>query len=257
VTGANRGLGLEWVTQLAERDDTIVIAVVRSVEKATALKALGKKNVHVVKGDIADVASIETAATETSRITGGTLDVLINNAAQLGDGTTLGSYVGKGDQLVEDLEFNFHANVTGPILTTNAFLPLLKAGKAKRVITISSGLGDPDAILTTGFLDQAPYCISKAAITMVNAKYAVEFKDQGFTFVALSPGLVDTSTEPPTPEQIEAYQEMSKSFKKLSPTFTGPIKPKESISMQLKVLDNLTPEDTGKFLSHHGNKEWL
>lgn len=60
-----------------------------------------------------------------------------------------------------------------------------------------------------------------------------------------------------TPEQIKAYEEMSDNFRKLNPTFTGPIKPKESITMQLQVLDKLTPEDSGKFLSHHGNKEWL
>ena len=89
----------------------------------------------------------------------------------------------------------FNVNVIGVIFTINAFLPLLKRGTTKKVITISSAVGDPEFVRAAKGVDSdAPYAISKAAVNLANAKYAVEYEDEGFTFVALSPGLVNTST---------------------------------------------------------------
>ena len=87
-------------------------------------------------------------------------------------------------------------NVIGVIFTINAFLPLLKRGTTKKVITLSSPAGDPEFVRAAGWLGHAPYAISKAAVNLVNVKYAVEYEDEGFTFLALSPGMVDTSTGP-------------------------------------------------------------
>lgn len=50
---------------------------------------------------------------------------------------------------------------------------------------------------------------------------------------------------------------MIEKFKKLSPDFTGPITPETSVRMQLEVINLITVNDTGAFLSHKGNKEWL
>lgn len=89
----------------------------------------------------------------------------------------------------------YRINVVGPIHTINAFLPLLRKGKAKKVITLSSGMGDVDFVLRSGVPNQAPYSISKTALNMAIAKYAVEYKAEGFVFVAVSPGLVNTATK--------------------------------------------------------------
>ena len=95
------------------------------------------------------------------------------------------------------LASQFDINVIGVISTINAFLPLLKRGTAKKVITLSSAVGDPEFVRTAKWVESsAPYAISKAAVNLANVKYAVEYEDEGFTFVALSPGLVDTSTGP-------------------------------------------------------------
>jgi NAD(P)-dependent dehydrogenase (short-subunit alcohol dehydrogenase family) len=56
-------------------------------------------------------------------------------------------------------------------------------------------MGDTGLVLYTGLANQAPYSISKAALNMVVAKYAAEYKAEGFVFLAISPGLVDTSTK--------------------------------------------------------------
>lgn len=80
----------------------------------------------------------------------------------------------------------------GVIYTTNAFLPLLKAGTTKKVISISTPGADLDLIVATEGTQDAAYCVSKAALNMVVAKYAAQYKKDGFTFLALSPGLVQT-----------------------------------------------------------------
>ncbi len=80
VSGANRGLGLEFITQLAAQADTITIALCRG--SSNALDKLAKKDtVHIVKCDTSDDASVREAAQAVGKITGGKLDVLINNAA--------------------------------------------------------------------------------------------------------------------------------------------------------------------------------
>lgn len=56
-------------------------------------------------------------------------------------------------------------------------------------------MGDVDFVLRSGVPNQAPYSISKAALNMVIAKYAAEYKTEGFVFVAVSPGLVNTATK--------------------------------------------------------------
>ena len=57
---------------------------------------------------------------------------------------------------------------------------------------------------------------------------------------------------------LEALRPMHETFKRIQPSFVGPIKPPQSISMQLAILDKLTADDNGKFISHLGNdKEWL
>lgn len=63
-------------------------------------------------------------------------------------------------------------NVLGPILTTNAFLPLLRKGAIKKVLTLSSGLGDAEMNLKAEYANQVPYCITKQSLEMVNVKYA-------------------------------------------------------------------------------------
>ena len=160
----------------------------------------------------------------------------------------------------------------------NAFLPLLKAAASTRVakvITLSSGVGDPDAVRAFELGSQAPYAISKAAVNMVNAKYAATFVGQNFVFLAISPGLVDTSVRPrkygpspalvttsqslaATPKEIEQYQAMVKNFQLAYPDWDGkPITPETSVKLMLEVIHRWEVKDSGAFVSHFGNKKWL
>ena len=78
---------------------------------------------------------------------------------------------------------------------TNAFLPLIEKGSQKKVISISSAAGDPEFVEKSGYAFAVPYGISKAALNFINAKYAIEFRGKGYTFLAISPGLVDTRAD--------------------------------------------------------------
>ncbi|KAJ8581524.1 hypothetical protein M405DRAFT_751657, partial [Rhizopogon salebrosus TDB-379] len=129
---------------------------------------------------------------------------------------------------------------------------------SKKVITLSTGLADLDLTINSEFVTSAPYSISKAAVNMVNAKYAAQYKPEGFVFLAISPGLVDTTgTRLPTPNELQQLTAMIRKFRKIYPDFRGPITPETSVQMQLEVINRATVDDSGAFISHKGNKEWL
>ena len=77
--------------------------------------------------------------------------------------------------------------------STNAFLPLLRAGRAKKIVAITSCVGDPDFILGTGLAWHTQYSISKAALNMAIAEFATALKAEGdFTVLAVCPGIAQT-----------------------------------------------------------------
>ena len=80
----------------------------------------------------------------------------------------------------------------GAVIVTNAFLPLIEKGTQKKVINISSAAGDSEFVEKVSYVSAVPYGASKAALNLINTKYAVEFRGKGYTFLAVSPGLVDT-----------------------------------------------------------------
>ncbi|EJD36359.1 putative short-chain dehydrogenase [Auricularia subglabra TFB-10046 SS5] len=262
VAGASRGIGLEFVSQLSSKSDNVVFALARNPYGAKDLLALGSRaNVHVLKADITDPAALKAAADTVAKVTGGALDVLINNGAIMGElkWAALDDFPSE-DALVAEFRTVFDTNVLGAILPTNAFLPLLKKGAVKKVLTLSTGLADPATVLHLGHKYATAYSITKVGVEMANIKYAVKYKDAGFTFLTISPGLVktDMNSLPEKPEDLAKVQEVFGQFATVAPpNFTGPISPEESVSAMLAVLEKVTPEDSGKFLSHHGDRNWL
>jgi len=84
VVGASRGLGYAFIKHLSQDPTNIVIGLVRN--KADTEKKVaedGLKNVHILQADMVDVPALRKAAEETAKITGGGLDMLINNAAYM------------------------------------------------------------------------------------------------------------------------------------------------------------------------------
>jgi NAD(P)-dependent dehydrogenase (short-subunit alcohol dehydrogenase family) len=184
VTGANKGIGLEICRQLSRLGHHVILSA-RSGErgeKAVGLLAKEGLKVEFLLLDTADEGSILKAARGLKeRIKA--LHVLINNAAILDtwQGTIL-------DAKAADLRETFATNVIGPVLLTQALLPLLEAGKPSRVINVSSRLGSVQG-MTDGW---AGYGISKAALNAATRKLAQALKSRGISVNAASPGWVRT-----------------------------------------------------------------
>ncbi len=184
ITGANKGIGLECCRQLAKAGHRVILSA-RSAERGEkAVKELAAEGLKTefLLLDTASEDSIRRAARELkSRIDA--LHVLINNAAvlQTWEGSVL-------DVTAAELAETFNTNVIGPILLTQALLPLLEAGKPSRVINVSSRLG---SIAEMG--DGWPgYGVSKAALNAATRKLAQALASRGISVNAASPGWVKT-----------------------------------------------------------------
>ncbi|CAF9936945.1 MAG: hypothetical protein HETSPECPRED_010508 [Heterodermia speciosa] len=265
IAGASRGIGLEFVRQLSQDAHNTVVGLARSPKEATSRYGENlPANVTFIEADIVDHQSLKSAATKVESIVGGKLDYLINNGAfisQLSAFKSLADFPDDPDILAEDLTKSFRTNVIGVIQTVNAFVPLLRKGTAKKVLTLSTGLGSPDFINETEVDVAAPYAISKAAVNMAVAHYNALYKKEGILFMAISPGYVDTGNGPDLSDEeaLKGAMAMGAKFAKYAPHMKGPIQPDESVSSMLKILGNASIEkgDGGSFISHLGNKQWL
>jgi NAD(P)-dependent dehydrogenase (short-subunit alcohol dehydrogenase family) len=214
VTGASRGLGIEFVRQLGARGDT-VLAAVRGRASDEALAGMGAR---VVPMDVSDSGSIEAAAKELG---GQAVDVLINNAGVNAEAKRL------VDLEVGELEDVFRINAIAPLLVAKGLLPCLKAGTQKKIVNISSDMG---SIAHNAGGSSYAYRGSKAALNMLSKCMANELRGDGFICIALDPGWVKTDMGGQG----------------------APLTARESISMMLTVIDGLTPGQSGHYLDLHG-----
>ncbi|OZJ06365.1 hypothetical protein BZG36_00753 [Bifiguratus adelaidae] len=264
VTGASRGIGLEFVRQLSDHPSNTVIAVVRNKSNIPHLAPLlARANVHAVQADVTSPEQLAEAAVEVGQITGGSLDVLIANAgiSEKGAGVTLAQPGLDQRELGKAMVNMFEWNTVSAVWTNNAFLPLLRRGKQKKIIDTSSGLGDVEFTKKTNTSGMAPYSISKAALSFAVLKYAIELQPEGFTVVAISPGLVDTSstkdTPPPTEEEMKQFAVVAETWAAAYPNWDRkPISVEESVRCQLQTIEAIGPQDNGRFMSHHNDDQW-
>ena len=184
VTGANRGIGLELVRQLAERGWTVVLGARDPEKGARTAERLGALpgRILVYSLDVADEASVAAAA-DRVRHDLGHVDVLINNAAVDYD-TDQRALDADLTRVRQDLE----TNLLGAWRTTQAFASLLPRGG--RVVNVSSGAG---SFGETGGSGGAPaYSITKSALNMLTVKLAAELRPRGVLVNATCPGWVAT-----------------------------------------------------------------
>ncbi|KAF7378311.1 NAD(P)-binding protein [Mycena sanguinolenta] len=259
VAGAARGLGFEFVNQLSSKSDNTVFALIRNKATASTLYEIqeSRKNVVIMEADITDSVAVEEAAKAVESATGGTLDYLIIVAALATNMNKPILAFDSNEELDEDLLEHFRTNVLGVVHTIKAFLPLLRGGPTKKVAVLSTGNADLDATLTMASPGRVGYGISKAAMNMAIAKFALALKPEGFVFVSISPGMVDSKAGRRSPENEAVFQKTTERIRVLLPDFKGPITPKQSVDMMLEVIHRWTVEETGQFVSHHGNKQWL
>ncbi|MEI9988782.1 MAG: SDR family oxidoreductase [Rhizomicrobium sp.] len=181
ITGANRGIGLEFVKQYAA-EGAEVIAACREPDKADALNALVKtaRNVRVAALDVADPASVESLKADLGALP---IDILVNNAGIGGPREAARGIIDAQGWLNV-----FAVNAVAPVTVASAFHDNLKAGHDKKLVTISSRLG---SIAEHGG-GAYPYHASKAAVNSLMRGLAKEWAQDGIAVGIFSPGWVQT-----------------------------------------------------------------
>lgn len=227
ITGANRGIGLEFVRQFAARDYN-VIATARKPEAADELNALADAHEHVVveQLDVTDHARIEALA---AAYADQPIDILLSNAAITPRYKT-------AFQRVKGMDFDmarqsFEVNALAPLKLSQAFMPHVAASEQKKIVMMSSKAGSfaegPKMPMMYSYRG------SKAALDMYAYTLSFETAKKGITTVLLSPGTVNTTPGMKMPNAIE---------------------PEESVRKMLAVIDGLTPENNGQFLNYEDGR---
>ena len=193
VTGANKGIGLETVRQLARAGVQVILASRDGAKGAAAASKLKGEGlaVEALTLDVNDAASV-AAAVKTVGAQHGRLDILINNAGvAMQDGTQKVS-----EQKLDTWRQTFDTNVFGLIAVTQAFMPLLEKSPAGRIVNLSSILGsitlhsDPKSPIYN--YKVAAYNVSKSAVNAYTVQLAWELRDSTIKVNAVHPGHVKT-----------------------------------------------------------------
>eukprot|EP00697_Spironema_sp_BW2_P006960 gnl/Spiro4/21150_TR10323_c0_g1_i1.p2 gnl/Spiro4/21150_TR10323_c0_g1~~gnl/Spiro4/21150_TR10323_c0_g1_i1.p2 ORF type:complete len:240 (+),score=75.55 gnl/Spiro4/21150_TR10323_c0_g1_i1:40-720(+) len=214
VTGANRGIGLEFARQFKALGAT-VIATCRS--SAPALEALG---VQVVTG--VDVSRPDSLAPLVAAArSAGHIDILVNNAGILME-DSLDNL--NPTQLMEQ----FVVNSIGPLQTTATLRPFLRAGSKVAIVTSLMGSIDDN-----GSGGMYGYRMSKAAVNIAGKSLSVDLKPQGVAVALLHPGFVATDMT-----ARWGHDEC--------------ISTETSVTGQIQRIRELTVDNSGRFLNYDG-----
>lgn len=172
VTGANRGIGLEYCRQLKQRGDEVIAVCRTTCDQLNQLDVTVETNV--------DLTSDQDVANLVKRLEGKTIDVLINNAGIL--------EVDSLTQLdFESIQRQFEVNALSPLRLTKALLPHLKKGS--KVVLMTSRMGSIEDNTSGGYYG---YRMSKVALSMAGKSLSIDLKSKGIAVAILHPGLVQT-----------------------------------------------------------------
>lgn len=232
ITGASRGIGLEFVRQHLA-DGWQVYATCRkpaSAERLTALQPDAPGRLHIVQMDVTDASEVRSVA---DQLRGRPLDLLINNAGtveQIFYGS--GAYEGNDDPDLRNYDFDawlalLKTNVLGPARVCGAFVDCLAAGERPVAVNISSTLA---SIASTWEAGRYAYRTSKAALNMLTRSVGEWYAGRGIILVSISPGW--TRTEMGGSKATNSVE--------------------ESVAGVRNVIAGLTREDAGKFFNFNG-----
>jgi NAD(P)-dependent dehydrogenase (short-subunit alcohol dehydrogenase family) len=220
VTGANRGLGLEFVRQYAA-DGWRVFACARNPAEAAALRSLASIRVSLHKLDVRHHAQIEKLAGELKKEP---IDILLNNAGTYGPNKmSLGQI--DYDAWMEVLR----VNTLAPVKMAECFLENVARSEKKLIASISSTMG---SIARNVEGRHYLYRTSKAALNMGTKSLSIDVQPRGIIAVVLCPGWVQTDMGGPN----------------------ATLTPEQSITGLRRVLSGLRQEDSGKFFYYNGDE---
>ena len=184
ITGANKGIGFEVARQLADHGFRVVVGARRRDAGRQAAAELAGGQAQFLEIDIANPASITRAAKQLAALVDH-LDVLVNTAGILEDGKATAPDVDAGV-----VRRAFETNTLGPLLVTQAMLPLLlQAPDGARIVNVSSGAGALGEMTSW-----APaYSISKTALNAVTRQFAAALRTRHIAVNSVCPGWVRTA----------------------------------------------------------------
>ena len=218
ITGASRGLGLEFCRQYAA-EGWQVLACCRNPE--TAGKLTGIPHGRVFPLDVSDFAQIGKLAAELQDTA---IDILINNAGVYGDSPRRS--FGQLDYAAWTQTLTI--NTQAPVKMAEAFLPHLQRGDKKMLVSISSQMG---SIADNGSGGSIVYRTSKAALNAAMKSIAIDLAEQGIGVLVLHPGWVKTDMGGPN-ALIDAQK---------------------SVAGMRQVIARFTLDQSGGFLKYDGS----
>jgi len=221
ITGCSRGIGLEMTRYCMEKGWR-VYACCRHPQRSEKLLSMaqlsnGRVSVHLV--DVSEIATIQALAYE---LRNEAIDVLINNAGIYGSDKNNFGQVDVASWLQ-----TFQINTIAPLKMVEAFVEQLTIGQNKIIACLSSKMGSMD---DNGSGGSYIYRSSKAALNAVVKSLSIDLKDKGFTCVVMHPGWVKTDMGGTQAE----------------------ITTRECVSRMFAILENLSPEDSGRFIDIDG-----
>jgi NAD(P)-dependent dehydrogenase (short-subunit alcohol dehydrogenase family) len=234
VTGASRGLGLEWTSQLVKANWRVVACARTPAASEGLAKLVASEGDRVVVEtlDVNDAGAVDQLASRLSESIG-EIDLLVNNAGVNQSASDRSLSAGPVAVLdVEALTGVLTTNAIAPVMVTKAFAPLLAGPGLSTVVNTSSRLGSVGIAGSPNdpYERDYGYRMSKAALNMATITLARDLAGQSTIVVSMSPGFVKTDM---THDR-------------------GDITVEESVAGQISTVASLTLDDSGRFVAHTG-----
>jgi NAD(P)-dependent dehydrogenase (short-subunit alcohol dehydrogenase family) len=239
VTGANRGLGFEIARQLGRQGITVILGARDDAKGRAASEVLRGEGIDAASVEL-DVSSRDSVQRARDEIAAdhGHLDILVNNAGILPEAAA--DFDGPLDS--ELFRQTFETNVFGAVTAIEAFLPLLGASSAGRIVNVSSTMGslsdqrDPSSPYH-GLLGVPAYRASKTALNGVTVAMSRQLAETPIKINSVCPGSVQTDLAPGNREQ-------------------APLTPEEGARAVIAMATVGEDGPSGQFVDADGTVDW-
>jgi len=221
ITGANRGIGLEFTRQFAE-DGWQVLACCRNPADADQLRALGEQY-PAIELHALDVTDYQQMAALADQLGNRPIDILLSNAGIFGS-----KGVALGEIDAQEWRQVLEVNTIAPLMLVQTFVDQVAASQQKLIAVISSKVG---SIADNSSGGNYIYRSSKTAVNQVVKNLSIELADRGISAICLHPGWVKTDMGGPN----------------------GEISADESVAGLKSILQSAGLAQSGQFIEFNGS----